>query len=263
MIHKYTQNGIYIVLDIHSGAVHVVDKIIYDLLDYLTPPLSETIPQQALTALEEEYPSDLLKESYGEIYALYQDGLLFTPDEHFTVRTDIDSPIKAMCLHIAHDCNLRCDYCFASTGDFGGGRMTQRSTVGKAAIDFLLEKSANRRNLEVDFFGGEPLMNFEVVKQIVEYARSREKEFGKNFRFTITTNGVLLDEPKMEYINREMSNVVLSLDGRKEVNDRVRHRVDRMGSYDQIVPAFPEICPDARRGLLCPRYFYQIQFGFL
>ena len=153
----------------------------------------------------------------------------------------VSSPVKAMCLHVAHDCNLRCSYCFASTGDFGEGRKLLDAETGKKAIDFLLVQSKDRRNLELDFFGGEPLMNFGVVKEIVAYARSKEKEYHKNFRFTITTNGMLLNDPVIDYINQEMSNVVLSIDGRKEVNDRVRVRCDGSGSYDSIVPKYQRL----------------------
>ena len=168
--------------------------------------------------------------------------MLFSPDdyEQFADKM-VASPIKAMCLHIAHDCNLRCQYCFAATGDFGKGRKLMDFETGKAAIDFLLEHSKGRRNLELDFFGGEPLMNFEVVKQVVEYARSKEAEYNKNFRFTITTNGILLNDDNIDFINREMSNVVLSIDGRKAVNDRLRKRVDGSGSYDSIVPKYQKL----------------------
>ena len=158
----------------------------------------------------------------------------------------VSSPVKAMCLHVAHDCNLRCSYCFASTGDFGEGRKLLDADTGKKAIDFLLTQSKGRKNLELDFFGGEPLMNFEVVKEIVAYARSKEKEYNKNFRFTITTNGMLLNDDIIDYINREMSNIVLSIDGRKEVNDRVRVRCDKTGSYDKIVPNYQKLV--AKRG---------------
>ena len=192
--------------------------------------------------LKENYTEEEIKEAYADILELYDNKLLYSDDVYGDYsKTVVESPIKAMCLHISHDCNLRCKYCFASTGDFGKGRKLMPFEVGKAAIDFLLEKSVGRENLEVDFFGGEPLMNFDVVKQIVEYARSKEEEYHKNFRFTITTNGMLLDDDTIDYINKEMYNVVLSIDGRKEVNDRMRVRVDGSGCYDRILPKFKKL----------------------
>lgn len=242
MIHKFKAKDINILLDVNSGGVHVIDDITYDLLDYVEPPFSEECPSEVIDKLKEKYKEDEIKESYKEIVSLYDDKLLFSDDIYGDyANTVVESPIKAMCLHIAHDCNLRCKYCFASTGDFGTGRKLMPLSVGKQAIDFILENSVGRENLEVDFFGGEPLMNFEVVKQIVEYARSKEKEYGKNFKFTITTNGMLLDDDNIEYINKEMSNVVLSIDGRKEVNDRMRVRVDGSGSYDRIVERYKKL----------------------
>lgn len=242
MIHKYKLNGYNIVLDVNSGAVHVVDELTYDLLDNVTPPFSPECPENVVKKLSRYYSAEDICSCYEEITQLYGEGLLFSEDDYekFT-KYAVASPVKAMCLLVSQDCNLRCEYCFASTGDFGLGRKLMDLETGKKAIDFLLEKSADRQNLEVDFFGGEPLMNFEVVKGITEYARSKEKEFGKNFRFTITTNGMLLDDAKIDYINKEMSNVVLSIDGRKEVNDRVRARVDGSGSYDRILPAYKKL----------------------
>ena len=242
MIHKFKAKDINILLDVNSGGVHVLDDITYDLLDYVEPPFSEECPSEVLDKLKEKYKEDEIKESYKEIISLYEDKLLFSEDIYGDyANTVVESPIKAMCLHIAHDCNLRCKYCFASTGDFGTGRKLMPFSVGKQAIDFLLEKSVGRENLEVDFFGGEPLMNFDVVKQIVEYARSKEEEYGKHFKFTITTNGMLLDDDNIDYINKEMSNVVLSIDGRKEVNDRMRVRVDGSGSYDRIIERYKKL----------------------
>lgn len=239
MIHKYKLGGKNIVLDVHSGGVHVVDDLCFDLLDYAKPPFEDKVPDEAVKALCGSYTKEDISDCYDEIKELYGDGILYSADDYEKYTSmSVAAPIKAMCLHIAHDCNLRCEYCFASTGDFGVGRKLMSFETGKAAIDFLLEKSANRENLELDFFGGEPLMNFGVVKQIVEYARSREAEYNKRFRFTITTNGLLLDEDKMDFINKEMSNVVLSIDGRREVNDRTRKRVDGSGCYDTIMPKF-------------------------
>lgn len=242
LIHKYSLNGYNIVIDVHSGAIHVVDDVTYNILDSVKPPMSENCPNELIEQYSKVYSADDVKEAYSEIYELYKADELFSADDYEQFKNMmVDSPIKAMCLHIAHDCNLRCSYCFASTGDFGKGRKLLPFETGKKAIDFLIENSKGRRNLEVDFFGGEPLMNFEVVKQIVEYARSKEKEFNKNFRFTITTNGILLTDDKIDYINKEMSNVVLSIDGRKEVNDRLRKRVDGTGSFDTIVPKYKNL----------------------
>ncbi len=239
MIHKFSLNGFFIVLDVNSGGVHVVDELTYRLLDFIAEPLAAECPPDAVEMLSSEFDREEILETYGEIYDLYRKGILFSSDdyEQFANRM-VASPIKAMCLHAAHDCNLRCKYCFASTGDFGEGRRLLDFETGKKAIDFLIEKSKGRHNLELDFFGGEPLMNFEVVKQIVEYARSLEKEHDKLFRFTITTNGMLLDDAKIDYINREMSNVVLSIDGRREVNDRMRPCVNGKGSYDIILDKY-------------------------
>ncbi|HKM32269.1 MAG TPA: thioether cross-link-forming SCIFF peptide maturase [Oscillospiraceae bacterium] len=243
MIHKYQQNGYNIVLDVESGGVHVVDKLTYELLDHIEPPLSPKCPEKAKSALLGRYTAEEIDSSYEELYELYEQGILFSPDDYRQFAVNMaPSPVKAMCLHIAHDCNLRCEYCFASTGDFGKGRKLMDFDTGKRAIDFLLENSGDRTNLELDFFGGEPLMNFGVVRQIVEYARSREQEYGKRFRFTITTNGVLIDKDKIDFINREMSNVVLSIDGRKEVNDRMRKHRNGSGSYDTIVERYVELC---------------------
>ena len=242
MIHKFKSKDINIVLDVNSGGVHVVDDITYGLLDYIEPPFERECPKEIIAKLNGKYNNEDIKEAYNEILQLYNEQLLFSQDVYGDyAETAVKSPVKALCLHIAHDCNLRCKYCFAATGDFGTGRKLMPLETGKAAIDFLLEQSEGRENLEVDFFGGEPLMNFEVVKEIVNYARSKEKEFGKNFRFTITTNGMLLTDDKIDFINNEMSNVVLSIDGRKEVNDKMRVRVDGSGSYDKITEAYKRL----------------------
>lgn len=242
MIHGYKQGGYNIILDVHSGGVHVVDDMFYDLVMSLNPPIGDTCPVETLEKLSACYDKKDILEAYDEVIALYKDGSLFSDDDYDKFKNlMVLSPVKALCLHISHDCNLRCDYCFAGTGNYGGGRVNMPSEVGKLAIDYLIEKSENRKNLEVDFFGGEPLINFDVVKEVVEYARSLEEEHHKNFRFTITTNGVLLDDDKIDFINKEMSNVVLSIDGRKAVNDRVRHRVDMSGCYDAIIPKFKKL----------------------
>lgn len=239
MIHKYRFNGLNIVLDVHSGGVHIVDDMTYDILDEVTPPLSEKCPDEIVSKLSDKYPADEIISCYEELYELYTDKILFSEDDYERfAKYSVAAPVKAMCLLISQDCNLRCEYCFAETGDFGMGRSLMSFETGKKAIDFLLENSADRKNLELDFFGGEPLMNFDVVKQVVEYARKREKEYGKVFRFTITTNGMLLTDDKIDFINKEMSNVVLSIDGRKSVNDKVRKRVDGTGCYDTIMDKF-------------------------
>lgn len=242
MIHKFRARGKNILLDVNSGGVHVIDDLTFDLLDAAEPPFEGECPVEAVERLSDRYASEDIRECYGELRQLYEEKVLYSEDAYGEFAdTAVMSPIKAMCLHIAHDCNLRCKYCFASTGDFGKGRKLMPFETGKAAIDFLLEKSVGRENLEVDFFGGEPLMNFDVVKQIVAYARSKEKEWGKHFSFTITTNGMLLNDENIAYINQEMKNVVLSIDGRREVNDRMRVRVDGSGCYDKIVPNFQKL----------------------
>ena len=246
MIHKFSMQDINIVVDVYSGAVHVVDDTVYEILDYVEkslPMTDEICPPEIIRQLEYKYSASQIQEAYTEIYQLYTDGLLFSEDTYQDVAEYMNkkSVVKALCLHVAHDCNLRCQYCFASTGSFEGKRSLMSAEVGKKAIDFVISNSGNRRNIEIDFFGGEPLMNFEVVKEVVEYARAQEKVHGKNFRFTITTNGLLLNEDIKNYINENMSNIVLSLDGTKEVNDRMRVRVDGRGCYDDIVPKFLDI----------------------
>jgi len=242
MIHKFKLSGFNILLDVNSGGVHIVDDLTYDLLDNVEPPFAVECPEEVVNKLSKLYDADEIKECYSEIVELYNDKILFSEDDYEKyARFAVASPVKAMCLHIAHDCNLRCEYCFASTGDYGVGRKRMSLETGKKAIDFLIEKSQDRKFLELDFFGGEPLMNWDVVKEIVIYAREREKECGKKFRFTITTNGLLLTDDKIDFINEEMSNVVLSIDGRKEVNDRMRKRVDGTGSYDKITEAFKKL----------------------
>ena len=242
MIHKYKLNGLNIVLDVNSGGVHLVDELTYDLLDNVEPPFEAECPQEVVDKLSKSYAPDDIRECYEEIVELYNDKILFSEDDYEKyAQYSVASPVKAMCLNIAHDCQLRCKYCFASTGDFGKGRKLMSFETGKHAIDFLLENSGDRPNLELDFFGGEPLMNFNVVKQVVEYARSREKEYNKKFRFTITTNGLLLDDEKIDFINREMSNVVLSIDGRKEVNDYFRVLPNGQGCYDMILPKYQKL----------------------
>ena len=238
MIHQYKSNGYAIVLDVNSGSVHVVDDIVYDCIALLDQGCSNEEVTEKLSA---SYSGEDLKTALKEIQELTDEGMLFTEDiyenaiEHFKERPTV---VKALCLHIAHDCNLACKYCFAEEGEYHGRRALMSLEVGKKALDFLIANSGNRINLEVDFFGGEPLMNWNVVKQLVEYGRSQEKEHNKKFRFTLTTNGVLLNDEIMEFCNKEMSNVVLSLDGRPEVNDRMRPFRNGKGSYELIVPKF-------------------------
>ena len=243
MIHQYKNNGYNIVMDVCSGAVHVVDDITYDVIE-LYEKNRENGVETDLSLLEKELPqysSGELQETLEEVEALKESGELFAEDEYQQYVIDFKkrkTVVKALCLHIAHDCNLGCRYCFAEEGEYHGRRALMSLEVGKQALDFLVANSGNRRNLEVDFFGGEPTMNFDVVKELVRYGRSLEGPHNKNFRFTLTTNGVLLDDDIMEFANREMANVVLSIDGRKEVNDYMRPTRNGKGSYDLIVPKF-------------------------
>lgn len=242
MIHKYKLGGYNICLDVHSGAVHVLDDIAYDILDYCDENMTEQAPSKMYDELSEKYDKNELAETYAALYELYKNGQLFSADDYEQFADMMTkAPIKSMCINISHDCNLRCEYCFAAKGDFGQGRCLMPLETAKKAIDFIIANSGTRHNLEVDFFGGEPLMNFDVVKKTIEYARSIEKQHNKNFRFTITTNGLLLNDDNIEFINKEMSNVVLSLDGRKEVNDRLRVTPNGKGSYDTIVPKYQKL----------------------
>ena len=241
MIHKYKLGDYNVVLDVNSGGVHVVDELTYDMLDNIAPPFAPECPEEVVTKLSRFYDPEEIRSCYAEILEAYDEGILFSPDDYEKYANfAVASPIKAMCLNIAHDCNLRCQYCFASTGDFGEGRKLMSYETGKKAVDFLLKNSGDRVNLEMDFFGGEPLMNFDMVKKLVAYCREQEKIHNKNFRFTMTTNGVLIDDDVIDFCNKECHNVVLSLDGRKEVNDRFRKDYAGRGSYDTIVPKFQE-----------------------
>ena len=245
MIHKYKLLGLNIVMDIYSGSVHVVDDAFYDMLDEFGDAFQEknACPEEIREKLLKKYSDTEIDEAYAEMCELTREGLLFTGDLYREVAKNWkkQAVVKALCLHIAHDCNLRCKYCFAGTGEFHGTRSLMSAEVGKKAIDFVIANSGNRKNIEIDYFGGEPLMNFGVVKEITEYAKEAGKKAGKNFRFTITTNGLLLNEDVKQYVNENMSNVVLSLDGKKETNDRMRYRVDGSGSYDSIVPKFLDL----------------------
>ena len=253
MIHQYKNNGYDIVLDVNSGSVHVVDDMCYDVIEELNKLNVEEHPEvleDASTvaglqeALKEKYPVEEIGEVYEDIKELAKAGQLFTKDiyeQYIGAVKQRKTVVKALCLHIAHDCNLACKYCFAEEGEYHGRRALMSFEVGKKALDFLIANSGNRRNLEVDFFGGEPLMNWQVVKDLVAYGREQEKIHDKNFRFTITTNGVLLNDEIQEFVNKEMDNVVLSLDGRQEVNDHMRPFRNGKGSYDLIVPKFQKL----------------------
>ncbi len=231
MIHKFELGGIKLVLDVNSGAVHIIDDIVWDLLEYGPDFNRELIYKE----LGKKYMRNDLAEALDEIMMLIEEDMLYS---NWNVNIPFHSGepvIKAMCLHAAHDCNLRCSYCFASTGDFKGGRSLLDLDTGKNALDFLVKKSGNRKNLEVDFFGGEPLMNLDVIKELVRYGRSLEKRNNKRFKFTITTNGVLLDKAIIKYLNDEFVNVVISLDGRPKIHNKMRKTVNGKGSYDVIL----------------------------
>ena len=240
MVHQYKNNGYNIVLDVNSGAIHVVDDISYDVIALF----EECTADEIVNKLQDKYPAEEIKEAVEEVQALKDAEELFTEDAYENYIMDFKkrpTVVKALCLHIAHDCNLACKYCFAEEGEYHGRRALMDYETGKQALDFLIANSGLRRNLEVDFFGGEPLMNWEVVKQLVAYGREQEKIHDKHFRFTLTTNGVLLNDEVMEFANKEMDNVVLSIDGRKEVHDNMRPFRKGAGSYDLIVPKFQKL----------------------
>lgn len=253
MVHQYKNNGYHIVLDVNSGSVHVVDELCYDVIRWLDeadtedkmPDLEkEEVPAELTEALGDTYQADEIAEAFGDVRELVKAGQLFTKDIYEDYIGEVKqrkTVVKAMCLHIAHDCNLACKYCFAEEGEYHGRRALMSYEVGKKALDFLVANSGNRKNLEVDFFGGEPLMNWQVVKDLVAYGREQEKLHNKKFRFTITTNGVLLNDEVQEFVNKEMDNVVLSLDGRKEINDHMRPFRNGKGSYELIVPKFQKL----------------------
>ena len=247
MIHQYKLGGLNIVLDICSGSVHVVDEVAYDIIG-----MFENADRAQITAAmlenyagRDDVTAEDIAECCDQIEQLKAAGKLFAPDTFEPMAGALKQKsaniVKALCLHVAHTCNLNCSYCFASQGKYHGDRALMSLEVGKRALDFLIEHSGTRRNLEVDFFGGEPLMNFDVVKELVAYARSREKACNKNFRFTLTTNGMLIDDDVIDFANREMSNVVLSLDGRQEVHDRYRVDYAGNGSWARIVPKFQKL----------------------
>ena len=240
MVHQYRNNGYNIVLDVNSGAVHVVDELAYEAIGLYEKETSEEI----VNKLQDRYPREEIREVLEDIEELKNQGTLFTEDTYKDKIIDFkkrSTVVKALCLHIAHDCNLACQYCFAEEGEYHGRRALMSYEVGKQALDFLVENSGSRKNLEVDFFGGEPLMNWQVVKDLVAYGREQEKLHDKKFRFTLTTNGVLLNDEVMEFANREMSNVVLSIDGRQKVHDKMRPFRNGKGSYDRVVPRYQKL----------------------
>ncbi len=253
MIHQYQLGGYNIVLDVCSGSVHVVDEVAYDIIGMFETHTREEILSalKARYADREDVTAQDISECYAQVEALKEAGKLFAPDTFEPMagklKEKTSGVVKALCLHVAHTCNLNCSYCFASQGKYHGERAVMSFEVGKQALDFLVAHSGSRHNLEVDFFGGEPLMNFDVVRRLVAYARSIEKEHGKHFRFTLTTNGLLIDDDVIDFANREMSNVVLSLDGRKEVHDRYRVDYAGNGSWERIVPKFQKLV-EARGG---------------
>ena len=250
MIHQYRNNGYNIVMDVYSGSVHVVDDVCYDVIAKLngseTEPTAGTLKEtdvkdQLLQSLGNKYEASDIEDALSDVIELTEGGQLFVKDTYECMIEEVKkrkTVVKALCLHIAHDCNLACKYCFAEEGEYHGRRALMSFEVGKKALDFLIANSGNRRNLEVDFFGGEPLMNWQVVKDLVKYGREQEKLHNKKFRFTLTTNGVLLNDEVMEFCNKEMGNVVLSVDGRKEVHDYMRPFRKGAGSYDLIMPKF-------------------------
>lgn len=244
MIHCYKQGGFNIVLDVYSGSIHVVDEATFDVIKMYETHSKEQITEYVLNkyAKDDTVTKDAINDCFEQIEQLKEQGKLFTEDTFESMAGDLKKKsagvVKALCMHIAHTCNLNCSYCFASQGKYHGDRAIMSFEVGKQALDFLVANSKGRTNLEVDFFGGEPLMNFQVVKDLVAYARSIEKEAGKNFRFTLTTNGMLVDDDVIDFANKECSNVVLSLDGRKEIHDKYRVDYSGNGSWETIVPKF-------------------------
>ncbi|MEG0579850.1 MAG: thioether cross-link-forming SCIFF peptide maturase, partial [Niameybacter sp.] len=240
MIHKFRFEDSNILMDIHSGSIHIIDDVAYAIVEDVLAMSNEDV----VAKYEADYAKEEIEEAIKELKTLQVEGMLDTEDSYkdlVPAFLDREPVVKALCLHVAHDCNLKCKYCFAGEGEYHGDRGMMTLEVGKAAIDFLAKNSAHRKNIEVDFFGGEPLMNFEVVKGVVEYARSIEAQTGKNFRFTMTTNGVLLSDEIIDYLNEHMYNVVLSLDGRPEVNDHMRPTANGKGSYDVIMPKFKKL----------------------
>lgn len=238
MLHTFELDGEYLALDVNSGALHVLTKLAYDICGKLESPLGEKPPVELF---ELGYPKEEVELAYGELYSLFEQNLLFSPDFVVTMPDNQKMPLKALCLHVAHDCNMRCGYCFADTGEYCGKRELMTPETGMKAIDFLIERSGHIKNLEVDFFGGEPLMALDTVKIVTEYGKSRASQAGKSINFTLTTNGALLDDETIEYLDREMYNLVLSVDGRKSVNDNMRRFPGGGSTYEKIMPAFQKL----------------------
>ena len=255
MVHQYKNNGYNIVLDVNSGSVHVVDDVVYDVIPVVEEALEENRAKEeieglSIESLKDKYVAEDIKDALMQIMELKEAGMLFAPDIYENYIIDFKkraTVVKALCLHIAHDCNLACRYCFAEEGEYHGRRALMSYEVGKKALDFLVKNSGNRVNLEVDFFGGEPLMNWQVVKDLVSYGRSLEEPYHKKFRFTLTTNGILLNDEIMEFANKEMANIVLSIDGRKKINDLMRPYRGGQGSYDTIVPKFQKVAESRKQ----------------
>lgn len=255
MIHQYKNNGYNIVLDVNSGSVHIVDDVVYDMIPLVEEVLQKELSKEELSQLMQEklsgqYNKEDIEDALSQVLELKEAGMLYAPDIYENYIIDFkkrETVVKALCLHIAHDCNLACQYCFAEEGEYHGRRALMSFEVGKKALDFLVANSGSRVNLEVDFFGGEPLMNWQVVKDLVAYGRSLEEPNHKKFRFTLTTNGILLNDEIMEFANKEMANVVLSIDGRKEINDKMRPFRSGLGSYDIIVPKFQKLAESRKQ----------------
>ena len=240
LVHKFKQGEEYIVLDVNSGAVHVVDELVYDIIEDEGLEEKEVV----LKKLEGKYPVEVISEAYDEIKELVDEGMLYSEDQYEDIAhnsMDDEDYIKAVCLNIIHDCNLRCKYCFADEGEYHGHKGRMSLDVAKKAIDYVIKKCGPRRNIEIDLFGGEPLMALDVIKPLIAYAREEEKKYNKNIRFTMTTNGTLLNEETMKFLDKEMGNIILSIDGRKCVNDSVRVRADESGCYDNILPKIKEM----------------------
>lgn len=248
MIHKFKLAGYNIVLDVNSGGIHAVDDLTYDILDNIEPPFEPVCPEKVLEKLQKFHRREDIWSCYDEVLKLFDEKLLFSDDRRCPGCSGKTKSVRAICLSVAHDCNLRCRYCFAENGAFGGERCMMTSETARRAVDFLTEMSGDADTLEIYFFGGEPLMNFDVVADTVRYAHEAERKTGKTFRFSLTTNGTLLDDEKTEFINREIHSVVLSADGRREVNDSVRCRADGSGTYDEIMQGFRRLVENRNGG---------------
>ncbi|WP_294351841.1 thioether cross-link-forming SCIFF peptide maturase [uncultured Clostridium sp.] len=247
LIHKFKQGENYYVLDVNSGAVHIVDELVYDILE------DEGIKSKAevLENLKGKYDEVELSEAYDEIQELAEDGVIYSEDKYEEIAhssMDDRDYIKAICLNVIHGCNLRCKYCFADEGEYHGHGGVMSVETAKKAIEYVIKRSGPRKNIEIDLFGGEPTMIMDKLKEVIAYAREKEKEWGKNIRFTMTTNATLLTDDMMDFMDKEMGNIILSLDGRKEINDNVRIKVDGSGSYDDILPNIKKMISKRTKG---------------